>query len=70
MALTKEKALVYQLMVDVVVKFALGMAVFGAFVAITVKIIIDPTWPAATFGGFLSVTVVLVFRHYFPAKKK
>lgn len=68
--ITKEKAQVYQLMADVIVKFLLGLAVVGVFVAITVKLLNDPSWPVATFGSFLSATVFLVFRHYFSSKKK
>lgn len=70
MAITKEKAAVYQLMVDVIVKLALGLAVCGVFVAIAVKLLNDPNWPVATFGSFLSATVFLVFRHYFWSKRK
>lgn len=36
------------------------------FLAVSIKLILDPSWPIAVAHGFLDYTVYRVFRHHYP----
>lgn len=59
---------VYGLLFDVAMKFVLSVVVTLAFIAVTVKLLVDPTWPMAGADGALSLSITTVIRHYFPRR--
>lgn len=65
--ITKEQADVYRILMDVGIKFLLAVATVLVFCAVTVVLIIWPSWTLATVEIFLTMTVGQVFKHYFPA---
>ena len=64
----ERKVKVYAIVLDMFWKSVFSGVTAAAFVAITVKLIIDPTWPIAAVDAFLTGTMFVVFRHYFPGK--
>ncbi|SFZ90250.1 hypothetical protein SAMN05428642_101826 [Flaviramulus basaltis] len=72
---TKHKAEVYSILVDLMLKTLFALIAIGVFVAVAVKMlyIANPTWesvgPYAAFDTLLGGTVFIVFRHYFPSGK-
>lgn len=64
----KEQAKVVELLANVAAKFILALVTCGVFVAVTIKLLRDPSWPVAAVEMFLTGTVYVVFKHYFPAK--
>ena len=66
--ITDDKVRTYGLLSDTAVKFFLSIVVTGAFIAVTVKLLIDPTWPVAGTDGILGYSISTVIRHYFPRR--
>lgn len=71
--LTKHRAQVYSIIVNLIIKTIFAFAAIGVFIAVAVKMLMipNPTWetvgPYAAFDTLLGISVYLVFKHYFPA---
>lgn len=62
------QARVVELLANVAAKFLLAITSAGVLVAVTVKLVTDPSWPVAGAHAVMDFTVYVVFKHYFPAK--
>lgn len=67
--LTKEKVEVYKVFGDTVSKFILAMAVALVFIIMSLKLVVDPSWPIAAADAVLGGVVLVVFKHYFPSEE-
>jgi len=66
--ITDDQVRTYGLLSDTAVKFSLSIIVTLAFIAVTIKLLIDPTWPVAGTDGVLGYSISSVIRHYFPRR--
>ena len=66
--ISERKIRVYGLLFDVGMKFVLSVVVTIAFVAVTIKLLLNPQWPIAGADGALSLSITTVIRHYFPRR--
>ena len=64
----EDQVRVAELLANIAAKLFLALIAGMVFVAVTIKLILDPSWPMVVAEGLLSGTVYVVFRHYFPAK--
>lgn len=74
MAITKEKAMVYKIIVDLFWKSMFSLAILISFFVILYKIFGISDWkivvPLSLVEIFLVNTMFRVFKHYFPIKEK
>lgn len=64
----EEQVRVFELLANVAAKLFLAFLAGMVFLGVSVKLILDPSWPIAVAEAFLTGTVYVVFKHYFPAK--
>jgi len=62
---TREQAEVYVIIANIRAKLMLAVATTLVFLAVTGKLLFDPSWPVAAVDAFLAPTVYQVFKHYF-----
>ncbi len=64
----ENQARVVELLANVFAKLFLAVLAGLAFAAVTVMLLVNPSWPVAVVDVVLTGTVYVVFKHYFPAK--
>lgn len=68
MPITKDQARIYELLANVLAKLFL-VAVCGAvLIAVTVKLILAPSWPVGLVESVLAGTVYKAYSHFFPTR--
>jgi hypothetical protein len=63
--LKREQVEIYRLLADIRLKFFFAIVVALAFVALTVRLIINPDWPIALTDSVIGWAIKTVITHYF-----
>ena len=67
---TEKKIQVYSLLLDMIIKLLFSIVMLAILITITVKFILNPTWPLAAADVGSGGVMGIVVRHYFPRRDK
>lgn len=70
MAITEDKAKVYSLILDMMLRVMFALVSLFFFSWVMIKVINEPRWEWVGAEAIMSGTIIVVFRYYFPSKKK
>jgi hypothetical protein len=68
--ITKPKAEVVRIIVDVFCKLLLVISCIGVYIAAVRALIMNPSLPLGIFDSVLTIGIGRVITHYFPARRK